>query len=369
MTMNYFKSLNSIKHIAVLILSLVALGCGPDQASEEVGEETAPSAELPPIEVKIKPAQRKAFPLQIVSTGVITAARQIPLLIETTGKVEQMILEEGSRVEKGELLLSLDQREQELQLEQAYLSLDDADVSKKDLLLSNGGQAEVDTSVSPEKLRLILTMSGYDRAKHAIQLAQLELAKTQVYAPFAGLVANVKVKPFQQLSLHQELCTLIDPLSFEVHFKLLEKEALQVKKGQTLLVQALSISDHKLQAQVKSINPMVDEQGLVSIKASLKTSGKSKQLFDGMQVKIILEKYVVNQLTIPKSAVVLRSNKEVVFSYNEQDQLAKWHYVTLGYENDQFVTITEGLKEEDWIIYEGNLNLDHDALVKVIESD
>ncbi|MEZ5039381.1 MAG: efflux RND transporter periplasmic adaptor subunit [Saprospiraceae bacterium] len=354
-----------IKLILPLLLASCLASCGPEAAQEMPAEANNPLPQTPPIEVKIAPVQKKAFPLRVITTGTLQASRQTPITIETAGQIAEMQLQEGAFVQKGALLLRLEDQEHHLKLEQSYLTLDEADVNKKDLLLSNGGQAEVDTSVSPEKLKLILTLSGYDRAKHAIQLATLELAKTKVFAPFSGVIANVKVKPYQRLNAGEELCTLIDPTSFEVSFKLLETEALQVKLGQALLIQPIALPEGQLTAAINAINPIVDEQGLVSLRARL--SSASIRLFEGQNVKVILEQQVPQQLIIPKTAVVLRSNKAVVFSYEQATNLAKWHYVTIGHENDESVTITEGLEGHETIIYSGNLNLDHDALVKVME--
>lgn len=354
-----------LKPMLLLLLATLFTSCRPQAVAEMPAEANNPLAQAPPIEVKIAPVQKKAFPLRLITTGTLQAYQQIPITIETAGQVAEMQLQEGAFVQKGALLLRLEDREHQLKLEQSYLTLDEADVNKKDLLLSNGGQAEIDTSVSPDKLKLILTLSGYDRAKHAIQLATLELAKTKVFAPFSGVIADVKVKPYQRLNAGEELCTLIDPASFEVSFKLLETEALQVKLGQALLIQPIALPEVRLKAAVNAINPIVDEQGLVGLRARL--SSTSTRLFEGLNVKVILEKRVPNQLIIPKTAVVLRSNKAVVFSYEQAAGLAKWHYVTIGHENDESVTIMEGLAGHETIIYSGNLNLDHDALVKVVE--
>ena len=54
-------------------------------------------------------------------------------------------------------------------------------------------------------------------------------------------------------------------------------------------------------------------------------------------------------------------NREVVFTYN--NQLAKWNYVTIAYENSNTYAISEGIKTGDSVIFKGNLNLAHDAKV------
>jgi hypothetical protein len=124
----------------------------------------------------------------------------------------------------------------------------------------------------------------------------------------------------------------------------------------------------ELRATVSAINPVVDDQGLVRIHARIQPDDLRRHaacLLEGMNIRAVLEKRLPNQLVVPKSAVVLRSGKPVVFTYDEASGLAKWNYVTVLYENDTHAAIGEGLKPGDLVIFEGNLNLDHDARVAV----
>ncbi|HMQ89732.1 MAG TPA: hypothetical protein PKB07_19175, partial [Flavilitoribacter sp.] len=57
--------------------------------------------------------------------------------------------------------------------------------------------------------------------------------------------------------------------------------------------------------------------------------------------------------------------REVVFTYDEKSGLAKWNYVKVSYRNDDSAAISEGLEPGMSVIWEGNLNLDHDAVIKV----
>lgn len=82
-----------------------------------------------------------------------------------------------------------------------------------------------------------------------------------------------------------------------------------------------------------------------------------------MNARIIIEKTLLNQLVVPKSAVVERSGRKVVFTY--ENGLAKWNYVSIAHENETSVVIAEGLKVGALVIIEGNLNLGHDAKVEI----
>jgi len=348
----------------LLAYALIINACKNGQIETSTAELENSQVEVQPIAVKTVPIQQASFPLKITSNGTLRAKRKLEIKSESIGKIIQLAIEEGKKINKGNLIFRLDDTAKQLQLEQYQLSFEEAEVNKADLLIANGGQAYVDTSVSTQKLQLINTLSGYNKALHAIKQAKYELSKVQLFAPFTGIVADVKVQQDQQISSGETICTLIDPNSFEVVFSLLERDAAKVKKGEKVSIQPISLNDVQLIGSISSINPIVNEQGLVNIYARL--SNAPKRLFEGMNVKVSIERPIPKQLIIPKSAVVLRSDKDVVFTY--ENAFAKWNYVTIAHENDQSIAISEGLTAKDTIIYEGNLNLDHDAEVILEET-
>jgi hypothetical protein len=112
---------------------------------------------------------------------------------------------------------------------------------------------------------------------------------------------------------------------------------------------------------VTEINPAIDKNGMVRVKAVISNPGN--KLFEGMNIRVKLQRSLGKQLVIPKEALVLRTNKKVVFIYN--DGMAKWVYVQTGLENSTGYVITEGLSEGDSVIYEGNINLAHETPVVI----
>jgi multidrug efflux pump subunit AcrA (membrane-fusion protein) len=112
------------------------------------------------------------------------------------------------------------------------------------------------------------------------------------------------------------------------------------------------------------LHPTVDAGGLLRARARLTNYGNAR-LYPGMNVTVTLENDSPTVVLLPKSAIVTRSGKALVFAYDPDSQLAKWQYVTVGYENDELVGITEGVQAGQAVIVAGNLTLDHDARVRV----
>lgn len=114
---------------------------------------------------------------------------------------------------------------------------------------------------------------------------------------------------------------------------------------------------------ITEINPIVGKGGSVQIKASIDGKGK---LYEGMNLKVIIKRPISQQLVIPKSAVVLRSGRQVVFSYS--NGRAIWNYVKTNLENSSEYTIVDGLQEEMDIIISGNESLAHETEVELATS-
>ena len=140
----------------------------------------------------------------------------------------------------------------------------------------------------------------------------------------------------------------------DVDFLILEEEASRVSKGLKVDISPFYNEKIRRTGTITSINPTV-ENGLILVRAEI--SGNSPDLYDGMTVKVYVKSAPRYCLSIPKEAIVLRTGKKVVFTYNKGEKTARWNYVTTGQENSTHVVITEGLKNMDTVIVSGNLHL------------
>lgn len=212
-------------------------------------------------------------------------------------------------------------------------------------------------------MQLVKVKSGYDQALISWQLAEYEQRNAVLTAPFDGVVANLFAKQFNTASTSDVFCSIIDTRTLEAAFTVLESELPLIKTGDRVEVAPFALSDVTADGRISEINPLVDKDGMVQVKAAVNDKG---QLFEGMNVRVSIHRSLGKQLVVPKSAVVLRSGKQVVFTLTEDK--AYWNYVHTGLENADSYTIVDGLKEGDTVITSGNINLAHEAPVKVIEN-
>ncbi len=362
----YFMKLFLIPSLALVLFSCVCTSCTNATSSEVPEEKVKSSAE--PVEIEVSVLTNGSFSKQVISNGKLYPARRAVLHFQGAGQLAELDVANGQLVKKGELIAALDQSLLKLRLEQAQAVVAKAMIEMQDNLLSAGVSELRDTiKLSKEKFENIKSRSGYTQAKLSLKQARQELAQSVLVAPFSGVVANLEKQQYDMVSGSDKFCTLLDDRHFRVEFSLLEMELSSARAGHQVKVSPFSMPDVELDAKITEVNPVVDKHGLVKVWAEIELP-QDVRLFEGQNARVTLQQSVVNQWVVPKEAVVLRSNQEVVFMY--EDGLAKWYYVNILHENEHYYAIKgrdEGLREGMQVIVANNMNLAHDARVKMIE--
>ena len=215
-------------------------------------------------------------------------------------------------------------------------------------------------------LELAKIKSGYAQAKVQYESAQHELEQATLTAPFDGVVANLFDKPYNLPKSGDPFCRVIRTSAMEVDFTILESELPLIKVGDKVEVMPYASAAGVRTGSISEINPLVDANGMVRVRAQVNGGDK---LFDGMNVRISVKRMLGEQMVVPKTAIVLRAGKQVLFTV--KDSIALWNYVTTGLENMTECTLVDweasGLQEGMTIVATGNVNLAHESPVKIIE--
>ena len=354
-----------------LMLCLVWTGTSScsDKKNSADKQEQGVSTVLPDAknEVTTQILKRRDFHHELVSNGKVSALGQADLRFETSEVIARIYVKNGDRVHKGQNLAELDKFRLEQKLSQAEDALLKAELELKDVLIGQGYSSEDFSKVPVETMKLAKVKSGYEQSRSQYELVKRETEHATLVAPFDGIVANLFSKPYNLANTSEVFCTVIDTRGMEADFTVLENELAFIKTGDKVMITPYAGGD-SFEGSVSEINPLVDSNGMVKVKAVVNGQGK---LFSGMNVRVSVRRSLGQQLVIPKTAVVLRSGKQVVFTL--QEGKAMWNYVHTGLENaTEYVVsdksqkgIEEGLLEGDTIIVTGNLNLAHEAAVKV----
>lgn len=361
--------MKAYKIIGVLVVAVLVCSCKSKKDSKDAVQDETEMArgkyDKEKNEVTVVPLERKTFNKQLVCNGRLEAQSKVTVQFATQGTVAQIDVRDGQKVQKGQILASLDKDQPKRQLEQARISFSKAEMTLADRLLDYNYTLADTASIPADQKRKIYINTGFIDARMALENAERTYRDCDLKAPFSGKVASLKGRVHEQGG---QLCTLIDDSRYLVRFSVLETEYKFVHTGQQVLVSPFVNSDVVLKGSILSINPTVDQNGQIAVTAQVPGSD---ELIDGMNVRITVENSLPNQLVVPKSAVVIRDNLEVLFRY--KDGKSEWTYVNVLMSNttehvieankDRGAEINVG----DLVITSGNLNLGDNASVVIVE--
>ncbi len=354
---------------AILLAGGILAGCHGNPSSDRLTEAARQTSQpVDRVEVTATVVRERDFARQLISSGKLVARQKADLTFEVSGRLTRIYVKEGDYVAARTALAAIDDREQR----DAYESADMTEKRARTLFRKNmidfyGLVDETSWSSIPDSMvELQSIAAGYKEAQNRKKSTAEKLEACTLRAPFAGKIASIN-GVVHETTTGKPFCTLIDDSFLDVNFGILETEYGFVHVGQTLSVAPFHDLQHLVSGTVVSVNPTVDDKGQISIKARIKNDGS---LLDGMNVRVIVEEREAGQLVVPKSAVVIRDNMEVLF--RKENGRSVWTYVHVLMSNatDCAVVPNTGrgstLAPGDSVIVSGNLNLGDNVPVSLM---
>jgi len=310
---------------------------------------------------------RTDFKREIMSQGTLNAVARVEVRSKLEEPIVQLNIANGKSVKKNEVLVKIEDSDVQRKLQILKLSMEKIKREREKLLIaklgygfSTGDSARIPTDV----LHMVNMDVGYQEKLLEIEEAEVELQKYTIRAPISGRIADLDAK-LMNPPVEDVLLTIIDDNLMEADFPVLETHFRELRLGDQVRITPLATGeDHK--GKISEINPRVSSGGMILVKAII--SNQDGKLMDGMKCKIAVEKTIPNQLVIPKSALVMRDNRKVMFYY--EDGLAYWQYIATPFENSSSYVVTtedgDDLPKGKEVIISGNMNLAHESKVEKI---
>jgi RND family efflux transporter, MFP subunit len=348
------------KFLSCIVLMSALCSCSSSKENEaEKDDDVTEIVNDKPAEVKAKLLEYQDFNYELISNGTIAALNKADLRFQSQETIIKIYIKNGQRVIKGQKLAELDKFKLDNNVEQSRESLERAKLDLQDVLIGQGYSLSDSARIPPEVMKIAKIRSNYEHNYNNYVMSKYHRDAATLYAPFNGVVANLTVKEYNQPG-GEPFCTVIDNQRPEVVFNILENELPFIKLNDKVIVSPFSQAAYSVEGRISGINPIIDRNGMVRVKAVI--SNQDNQFYEGMNVKVRVQRLLGKQLIVPKSTLVLRANKKVIFTL--KNNKAIWNYVETAQENtDSFVIISDKINAGDSIIYEGNFNLAHEAPV------
>lgn len=323
------------------------------------GDKAAAPAGGPPpgMPVEAQKVQVDGLENAIDAVGNLLSNESVILSPEISGRVTEILFEEGQEVKKGEILVRLDDtvNKAELAEAQASLVLSKANNERANELYKD----QIGTGRAKDEA---ISKLNADTARVALVKAHLD--KTVIRAPFDGIVGLRKVSAGDYVNPGQELVNLesIDPL--KVDFRISEIYLNALKPGQTIEVMVDAFPGRTFSGEVYAIDPQIDNAGrTVALRARL--TNDEKILRPGLfaRVRLVVDKKD-SAILIPEQALMPQGNEQ--FVYKVIDGKAVMTKVTTGARRTGMVEILAGLTPDDTVITAGHMKVRPDAPVTIV---
>jgi membrane fusion protein, multidrug efflux system len=313
-----------------------------------------------PANVEVARVERVALIEDAVAAGTLRANESVLLRSEVAGRIARVNFTDGARVARGTVLIGLD----------ASIAVAEVEQSKAELGLAQANFQR--TSELAE--RNFVSQSAKDQAaanlavlEARLKLAQARLAKSEIRAPFNGMMGlrNVSVGDFVKDG--NDLAVIEDVSSMKVDLRLPERYLAQLKPGQQIRIELDSYPGRRFAATLDAIDVQVDPNGR-SLIVRGKLPNTEGLLRSGMYARatVVLRENPA-ALMVPEEALIPQG--ATAFVYRVVDGKATRTRVETGLRQEGRVEILKGLSAGDLVVTAGQLRLNRDVHeVRVIDA-
>ena len=333
------------------------------------------------------------------ASGYVVARRQTTVSSKVTGKVEEVLIEEGMRVEQDQIVALLDDATEQAQLSLARAQVDSAraalaeteaqlrnarvernrlqDLAARDL----ASESSLDAAVARYDELAARLETGHENvavAERSVELSIDALSNMTIRAPFAGMVVSKNAQPGEMISpvsagggfTRTGICTIIDTDSLEIEVDVNEAYIQRVKAGQRVSATLDAYPDWRIPAEVIAIVPTADRQK-ATVRVRIGFLERDERILRDMGVKVAFLGAEVPEVAGEQPAGVLiagealRSDAGGNFVWLVRNGSVQRRSVTIGGPADRpRVLVVNGLAAGDTIVRSADAPLNAGQAIK-----
>ena len=215
--------------IAILLAGVAWIGSGMitgkgANAPDANADQAAALQDAPLVSVRVQNSVAKPFQSDITLQGRTAASRQVDLRAEVSGRVEEILVMEGQAVERGEPILKIAINDRAARLDQARAALEQRRI-----------QVEAARQLAKQsfgtQVRLAEAEAQYQQAKADVVRFELDLANTQIRAPFDGVFDTREADVGAVLNVGDKIGTVVDLDPLKITGQISERNVRDVEVG------------------------------------------------------------------------------------------------------------------------------------------
>ena len=305
---------------AAVMLTLAACGKGPDK-TDKAAANTPPALLIAAEDVHTVRNNTLASGPSI--TGSIQPERRADLRAEVSAVVMQVLKENGDVVRRGDLLVRLDDTSirdslssAEAATRAANQAFDQAERQFQRMTTLRGSGMASAQALDDAENRRNAAQSEREATKARAVQARQQLARTEVRAPFDGIVSDRKVSAGDTAQIGKELVKVIDPASMRFEGLVSADNIGSVKAGQKVSFRVNGYGDQDFAGKVRRVNPSANATTR-QVEVLVDFADKTQPKLGGLYAEGRIETDTSDALTIPATAVVRDGDKSMVWKLKD----------------------------------------------------
>lgn len=307
--------------------------------------------------VVLQTATVQQFPIVVESLGTARANEAVVITAQETEKVSRVHFDDGDLVEKGQLLVSLNMREENARVNELQINLAEAQRQLrriKNLAKENAASEQL----------LDERQAQVDALTAQLEVAEASVSDLEIRAPFSGLLGVREISEGALIRPGDTITTLDDLHVVKVDFSIAERHLPSLALGQQVDASSIAYPGKTFQGKITHVASRVDPvTRAIQVRANI--DNPELLIRPGMLLQITVEKQVLNTLVISENALVPIDDDQFVFVVDGENKARKTK-VTIGERRPGLVQVVSGLNDGDRIVVEGTLRVSDGVTVKVV---
>ena len=302
-----------------LAIALSGCGKGPDSSAKAAGPAVAAPPPILLATEDVHTVRNSALASGPSITGSVQPERRADLRAEVQAIVLKVLKENGDIVRRGDLLVHLDDTairdglaSTQAASRSAALALDQASRQFERMTTLRGSGMTSAQALDDAEGRRNSAQSELEAAKARVVLARQQMQRTEVRAPFDGVVTDRKVSPGDTAQLGKELLKVIDPGSMRFEAMISADDVGSVRPGQVVHFRVNGYGNQEFAGKVRRVNPAANVTTR-QVEVLVDFTGEKQPKLAGLYAEGRLETDSKTSLTIPATAVVRDGDKTSVF--------------------------------------------------------
>ncbi|WP_416305519.1 efflux RND transporter periplasmic adaptor subunit [Neptunicella sp. SCSIO 80796] len=333
---------------AILLIGVVVYLYLP----KEVEEQQQQRPESPVVLYEVKQDQLE---ITIEALGTAIANEAVMITAQTSDVVDNIQFDDGQLVKAGQILLTLNSREEKAKVNELQINLREAKRQLDRISNLARGNAASEQLLDEQEAKV-------KALKAQLEVANTRLAELEVRAPFAGRLGIRQVSLGALVKPGDTITTLDDLHQVKVDFSIAEMHLASVEVGQQIAATSIAYPGKLFGGKVSSIDSRVDPITR-AIKVRAIVDNPDYQLRPGMLLQINIQKQVLNTILVPEGSLIPIQDKQYVFVI-DANNVAHRKEVQIGQRKPGWVQILDGLQVGEQIVAEGSLRLSDGSIIK-----